>query len=130
MDINQKTNRKLLTQLEPSFDQLKEKLHYGYKQIQRQNAQTLLFYLQYGKMLITAYTEFKKQKHAGQYKKTWEIFLSESVGISLSYAGKLKHLAFALDPQTYPQFLRLGLSLSEIMSLKKDILKIFERRAV
>ena len=127
MDINQKANRKFFTQLEPSFDQLKEQLIYGCKQIQRQNAQTLLFYLQYGTMLITANTEFKKQKHAGEYKKTWEIFLCKSVGISLSYAGKLKDLAFDLDPQAYPQFLSLGLSFSEIMSLKKDIIKMLNK---
>ena len=48
------------------------------------------------------------------------------MGISLSYAGKLKDLAFDLDPQTYPQFLRLGLSFSEIMRLKKDIIKMLE----
>ena len=47
------------------------------------------------------------------------------MGISLSYAGKLKDLAY-LDPQTYPQFLRLGLSFSEIMRLKKDIIKMLE----
>ena len=75
-------------------------------------------------MSITANTEFKKQKKAGEYKKTWKIFLSKSVGINLSYAEKLKDLAFDLDPQTYPQFLRLGLSFSEIMSLKKDIIKM------
>ena len=35
VDINQKANRKFFTQLEPSFDQLKKQLIYGYKQIQR-----------------------------------------------------------------------------------------------
>ena len=104
VDINQKPNRKFFAELETSFDKLKEQLIYGYKQIQRQNAQTLLFYLQYGKMLITAMNVFKQQKNAGEYEKTWKIFLSERVGISLSYAGKLKDLAFNLDPQTYPVF--------------------------
>ena len=33
-------------------------------------------------MLITANTEFKKQKNEREYKKTSETFLSESVGIS------------------------------------------------
>ena len=75
---------------------------------------------------------FEQQKNAGEYdyEKTWKIFLSESVGISLSYAGKLKDLAFDLDPQTYPQFLRLGLSFSEIMSLKKDIIKMLNEEHI
>lgn len=124
VDINEKANRVFFSKLDPSFEKLKEQLIYGYQQIKRQNAQTVLFYMQYGKMLNVSFRVFETEKKEGKHSLKWNEFLTQTIGISESYARKLRNLALDLDPQTYPQFLRLGLSFSEIMSLKKDIIKM------
>ena len=63
------------------------------------------------------------QKKEEKIQSNWDIWLRDEVGISASFARirKLRDLAFIMCPQIYPQFLRLGLSFSEIYSFKKQI---------
>lgn len=124
VDVSKKIDRNFFIELNPNLAQMEEQLITGYKQIQKQNAQSLLFFLQYGRMLNFCFAIFETEKRQGKHERNWGEFLTQKIGISESYARKLRSLALDIDPHKFPQFLRLGLSFSEIMFLKKDIIQM------
>ena len=96
-------------------------LRKGYQYIGRQNAETLMFFLQFGKLLITVFSFFQEEKKEGKLQGSWDDWLRDNVGISASFSRELRDLAFIINPSIYPKFLTLGLSFTEIYSLKKQI---------
>ena len=122
VDINKKINREVFffdsTKIANSEEAMK-KLKEGYKHIQRQNAQTIFFFLQYGKLLNLCFNLFKKDKEQGIISGTFSKWLLENIGIHESYARKLREIASLLGG--YTTFRCVGLSFTEIYSLKKQI---------
>ena len=100
---------------------MEEYLKKGYQYIERQNAETLLFYLQFGRLLNTKFPLLQNAKKEGKIQGNWDDWIRDKAGICTSFARKLRDSAFIINPVVYPQFLRLGLSFSEIYSLKKQI---------
>ena len=98
-----------------------EQLRKGYQYIERQNAQTIMFYLQLGKLLNQTFSFFQEEKKERKIQGNWDDWLRDQVGISASFARKLRDLVCIIDPSIYPQFVRLGLCFTEIYSLKKQI---------
>ena len=103
------------------------KLREGYKHIQRQNAQTLLFFIQYGKLLNATFQQHEQARIRGETSVTWGKWLSENIGIHPSYSRKLREIATLLEH--YPLFLTVGLFFNEIYGLKKEIKELLERLA-
>ena len=77
------------------------------------------FFLQYGKLLNLCFNLFKKDKEQGIISGTFSKWLLENIGIHESYARKLREIASLLGG--YTTFRCVGLSFTEIYSLKKQI---------
>ena len=122
IDVTRKINREVFffdpTKIANSEEAMK-KLKEGYKHIQRQNAQSLFFFIQYGILLNLCFDVFKKEKDQGIVTGTFGKWLLENIGIHESYARKLREIASLLGD--YPTFGSVGLSFTEIYSLKKQI---------
>ena len=122
IDVTRKINREVFffdpTKIVNSGEAMK-RLQEGYKHIQRQNAQSLFFFIQYGKLLNLCFDVFKKEKEQGIQSGTFGKWLLENIGIHESYARKLREIASLLGG--YPTFECVGLSFTEIYSLKKQI---------
>jgi hypothetical protein len=102
-----------------SLDQILGHLKLGYALLKQQNAKTLAESIEYGKWLDIALELHYLDKLAGKISLTWEEWLEKNVGISKSYACKLREIAKLL--KDYPLFRRLGLSFSEVYGRRKEI---------
>ena len=100
------------------------KLKEGYRQLQRQEATTMCFNLQYGWLLEKAFWLFAQEKESGHHKDKWDEWLKNSVGISPSYSRKLREIARLLAPYV-KRFSTVGLSFIEVYSMRKDLKAMF-----
>ena len=103
-----------------TLEEMEEKLK-GYHFVERQYGKSLSFYLQYGNLLNVTFDLFQAKKINGKTKDKWGDWLKNNIGISDSFARKMKDLASIIDSHNFPQFLRLGLSFSEVYRLKNQI---------
>ena len=110
-----------------TFEEMKEKLVKGYHFVKKQCAQSVPFYLQYGKLLNEMFCLFQAEKKNGKVKDKWDEWLRSNIGIGASFARKIKDVAFIIDSHNFPQFLRLGLSFSEVYGLRKQIQKMLNK---
>ena len=109
------------------LEEMKEKLVKGYHFVERQYAQSVPFYLQYGKLLNETFHIFQAEKKNGKVKDKWGDWLKKNIGISASFARQIRDLALIIDSHKFPQFLRLGLSFSEVYRLKKQIQEMLNK---
>ncbi|CAC5384334.1 unnamed protein product [Mytilus coruscus] len=64
------------------------KLQEGYRQIQRQEATSMCFNLQYGHLLDVTIELYAKEKESGLQQQKWDDWLKQNIGISSSYSRK------------------------------------------
>ena len=100
------------------------KLKDGYKQLQRQEATTMCFNLQYGWLLEKAFRFFEQEKESGTHKDNWDEWLKSNVGMSPSYSRKLREIARLLTPYA-KRFSTVGLPFIEVYSMRKDLNVMF-----
>jgi len=60
----------------------------------------------------------------GIIKISWPKWLADNVGISDAYARKLRVIAFLCE--NYPKMRHLGISMSELYDLRKQISELFQ----
>ena len=100
---------------------IKESLVLGYKSLQRRHANTLAASIDYGYYLNVAYDFFKLEKDKGLIAShvTFQHWLADNVGISDSYARKLRKLA--ADFYEYRRIRKLSITLTELWQRKEQI---------
>jgi len=101
------------------------KLTEGFKQIQRQEATSMIFNLQYGVLLEKTFTLFEKENKNAPFKTKWEDWLKRHISICPSYSRKLRELGRLLNP-VINRFGRVGLSFYEVYNMKAEIQAMFE----
>ena len=77
------------------------KLKEGYKQIERRQATSIFFYVQYGSLLDATFNVFKAEnsKKHGKDKKQWTEWIKETeIGIRESWDRKLREMFHLLEP--------------------------------
>jgi len=97
-----------------------EKLQEGYRQIQRHDATSMCFNLQYGALLDVAFELHAKEKDSGVQTIKWDDWLKKYVGISSSYSRKMRVISRLLKPYVV-RFSSVGLPFIEIYSLRKEL---------
>ena len=100
------------------------KLKDGYRQIQRQEATTMCFNLQYGHLLDVTFELYLKEKDSGLQHQKWDEWLKENVGISPSYSRKLREISRLLRPYMQ-RFSTVGLSFIEVYTMRKELKAMF-----
>ena len=122
VDIRLGSNRSFFVNLDKTLNEsnMEEYLKKDYQYIERQNAETLLFHLQFGRLLNTKFSILQNAKKEGKIQGNWDDWIRDKAGICTSFARKLRDSVFIINPVVYPQFLRLGLSFSEIYPMKKQ----------
>jgi len=110
-----------------SWEFAQKKITEGYRQIKRQNATSMFFNIQYGMLLETAFLAFKAEQTEGRRPRSlsWEEALLSLIDISLSYSKKLREIARLLWPYAN-RFSRVGISFTELYSMKADLKQMFE----
>jgi len=101
-----------------------EKLKEGYRQIQRQEATSMCFNLQYGTLLDVTFALHTKEKESGFQTQKWDDWLRQHIGISSSYSRKLREISRLLRPYT-KRFSTVGLSFIEVYSMRKELKAMF-----
>lgn len=109
-----------------SWEIAEKKLVEGYTHIRRHEATSMFFNIQYGMLLESAFQQFKSEQVNGTRAKspTWKETLQQNIGICISYSEKLREIARLLWPYAQ-QFARVGISFTEIYSLKRDVERMF-----
>lgn len=100
------------------------RLQKGFRNIQRQDAQSLMIYIQFGNFLNLCKAWQETEKKAGRMNKTWAAWLKEKTGYSDDHARKLRAVANVLFG--YTQFYRVGLPLSFIIGKLKMIQEMLQ----
>jgi hypothetical protein len=100
------------------------KLKEGYRQIQRQEATSMCFNLQYGRLLDITFELYAKEKESGAQTQNWEDWLKQNIGISPSYSRKLRMIFRLLRPYV-KRFSTVGLPFIEVYSMRKDLQAMF-----
>ena len=100
------------------------KLKEGYRQIQRQDATSMFFNLQYGHLLDVAFEMYAKEKECGKQQHKWDDWLKANVGISSSYSRKLREISRLLRPYM-GRFSTVGLPFIEVYSMRKELKDMF-----
>ena len=95
------------------------RLQRGIRNLKRNNAQTLMFYVQFGKYLILCKEWQESKRKEGILKETWPQWLKEKTGYSDVHVRRLRALAKVLAP--FPMFYVVGLPVNFIMSKLKQI---------
>ena len=100
---------------------IKETLVVGYKVLQRHHANTLATSIDYGYFLNRAFDFFNHEKDKGQVAPylTFQHWLADNVGISDSYARKLRKIA--VDFYEYRRLRKLGITFTEFWQRKEQI---------
>lgn len=102
-----------------TLDDMTCHLKSGYEHIKQKNSQILGDYTDYGTWLNAAYRKFEDKKLRGCIKSSWGTWLVENVGIKDSYARKLRVIAKVCEG--YPRMRKLGVPMTELYDLKKEI---------
>ena len=111
------------------LNRIRDTLVLGYKTLQRHHANTLAASIDYGYFLNKAFDFFTHQKDTGQLEQqnlTFQQWLADNVGISDSYARKLRKIA--ADFYAYRGLRKLGISVAEFWQRKdqiKSMLSVF-----
>lgn len=100
------------------------KLLEGYRQIQRQEATSMCFNLQYGHLLDVTFELYSKQKESGLQQQKWDDWLKQNIGISSSYSRKLREISRLLRPYVQ-KFSTVGLPFIEVYSMRKELKEMF-----
>lgn len=106
-----------------TLDDMLPHLKSGYEYIQRKNSRMLGRFIDYGVWLNAAYDKFMDNKIRGLIKVSWAEWLQNNVGISQSYAGKLRAIGHVCEK--YPKMKTLGISIDELYHLRGEISKLF-----
>lgn len=101
-----------------------EKLKEGYRQIQRQEATSMCFNLQYGHLLDITFEHYEKEKESGVQTMKWGDWLKQNIGISSTYSRKLRVISRLLRPYVN-RFSTVGLPFIEIYSMRKELQEMF-----
>lgn len=104
-----------------TLDEILETLKVGYECIKETNSQSMHVYFDYGQWLQIAFEKFEHAKIVGQ-KSNWNKWLEDNVGISRSYAGKLRYIAYVFGG--YPNLRNVGIPVSELYDLRKYIVEL------
>lgn len=96
-----------------------DKLNKGIRNLKRQDAQTLLIYINFGNFLNLAKIWMEGERKARRIKQSWSSWLKEKTGYSDDHVRKLRALAKVLFG--YDQFLFVGLPLNYILRKLKEI---------
>ena len=102
-----------------SVEDAVKRLQQGYKHLQREHAQSMLFNIRFGQLLRICKDWHGTEKEAGRMMQTWEEWLKSVINISASHSRRLQQLAHLLYP--FPMFFNVGLSQNEIFGMKKQI---------
>lgn len=105
--------------VDSTLDDVLVHLKSGYEYIKQRNSQILGDFIDYGAWLNTAYIKFWKIKSTGCIKLSWATWLADNVGITDSYARKLRVIANLFE--RYPKMRKLGIPMSELYDLKTEI---------
>ncbi|XP_063428647.1 uncharacterized protein LOC134711741 [Mytilus trossulus] len=100
------------------------KLLEGYRQIQRQEATSMCFNLQYGHLLDVTFELYAKEKESGLQQQKWDDWLKQNIGVSSSYSRKLREISRLLRPYM-PRFSTVGLPFIEVYSMRKELKAMF-----
>ncbi|MEW8548707.1 MAG: hypothetical protein AB2693_34835 [Candidatus Thiodiazotropha sp.] len=100
------------------------KLKEGYRQIQRQEATSMCFNLQYGYLLDVTFELYAKEKESGMQTQKWDDWLRQNIGISSSYSRKLREISRLLRPYIR-RFSTVGLPFIEVYSMRKELKAMF-----
>lgn len=100
------------------------KLKEGFRQIQRQEATSMCFNLQYGCLLDVTFKLYTKEKESGAQTQKWGDWLRQHIGISPSYSGKLRAIFRLLRPYT-KRFSTVGLPFIEVYSMRNELKAMF-----
>jgi len=104
-----------------------KRLQKGVRNLKRQDAQTLMIYIQFGNFLNLCKTWQEQKKKEGSMTQTWTVWLKEKTGYSDDHARKLRSVASTLFG--YPQFFRVSLPFSFIsgkLNAIKEMLQVPE----
>ena len=94
-------------------------LQKGVKNVKKQDAQTMMIYIQFGHFLNLCKKWFDKEREEGRIVQNWAQWLKEKCDYSDDHARKLRALAKVL--YGYPQFFTVGLPVRYIFSKLKQI---------
>lgn len=95
------------------------RLQKGVRNLKRQNAQTMMIYIQFGHFLNLCFDWFGGERKAGRIKTTWAKWLKEKCGYSDDHARKLRALAKVL--YGYPQFFTVSLPMNYISNRLNEV---------
>ena len=105
--------------LSTSEVEIVNRLQKGMRNLKRQDAQTLMIYIQFGNFLNLCKAWQEGQKKAGMINQTWATWLKEKTGYSDDHARKLRVVSNVLFG--YNQFYKVALPISFIISKINDI---------
>lgn len=101
-----------------------DKLKDGYRQIQRQEATSMYFNLQYGYLLDVTFECYMREKESGLQVLKWDDWLKQNIGISSSYSRKLREISRLLRPYML-RFSTVGIPFIEVYSMRKELKEMF-----
>jgi hypothetical protein len=94
----------------------------GYECVNKAQGEIMNVYFDYGEWLQIAYKKFEHEKRMKRINLGWDKWLVENVGISRSFAGKLRTIAKMLG--AYSNLRKLGITLTELYELRTQILEM------
>ena len=107
-----------------SLNDVTDCLKTGFELVKATNSSVLSQYLEYGKWLNIAFELFNIEKASGKITTSWSDWLQECIGISPSYARKLREVSDLFEG--YLRLKHLGISFYELYLKRKDILQMFK----
>ena len=99
-------------------------LNRGVRNIRKQEAQTLMFYITFGDFLEKCKRWFEDQKKQQLIEGTWAKWLEQQTGYSDIHARKLRQISALLHK--YPMFAKVGLHFRTIYSKKEQIKRMLD----
>ena len=91
----------------------------GYSILKKHNSTLLAVSLDYGNWLNVAFELHSIEKLTGKVTLSWADWMNENIGISVTYAQKLREISKLL--KDHRKFRQLGLSFGEIYQNRKQI---------
>jgi hypothetical protein len=102
-----------------TIEEMKQHLINGFQYLKIKQIIQFRVYLDYGKWLEAAYTKFNIEKKAGLITTSWQKWLLENVGITVSYGRKLRKLSNLF--KNYSKFYNLSINFAAVYNKRKDI---------
>ncbi|GFN91299.1 hypothetical protein PoB_001780500 [Plakobranchus ocellatus] len=118
-------SEKLFSVTGPSDEnEIINRLQKGFRNLKRQDAQTLMIYIQFGNFLNLCKAWQEKEKEEGRMNQTWAAWLKEKTGYSDDHARKLRATAKILFG--YKKFFHVGLPIGFIIGKLKMIQEMLQ----